>query len=47
MTDAPKVAKQKVVEFVRLAKDSLKYFPDSNAKKRLFELANTLVNRKS
>jgi len=47
MTDAPKVAKQKVVEFVSLAKDSLKYFPDSNAKKRLFELADTLVNRKS
>ena len=46
MTDAPKVAKYKVTEFVNLAKDSLKSFPDSHAKKTLFTLADTLLDRK-
>lgn len=44
-TDAPEVAKQKVVEFVNLAKDSLKIFHDSKAKKTLFYLADSLIDR--
>lgn len=45
MTDAPKIAKEKVNEFVNLAKDCLKIFPDSNAKKTLFDLVGTLIDR--
>jgi len=45
MTDAPEVARYKVAEFVNLAKDSLKIFPDSKAKKTLFNLADSLIDR--
>ncbi|MFX1521403.1 MAG: polyprenyl synthetase family protein [Promethearchaeota archaeon] len=46
MTDAPEVAKYKVIEYVNLAKDNLNFFPDSNAEKTLFALADTLLDRK-
>ncbi|MFX1465522.1 MAG: polyprenyl synthetase family protein [Promethearchaeota archaeon] len=46
MTDAPEEAKYKVIEFVNLAKNNLKFFPDSHAKKTLFALADTLLDRK-